>query len=145
MSVFWRKWLVVWCWAVAIFGAVLALAGFDATKAPVEQLFLLFNPATSVPFDATARFAIGLMGAVTLGWGLTLLAGVRMALALGHEARPLWNGLILSVLAWYVLDGIISISTGFALNAVSNTVLLAGFIIPLWRSGLLGGTRRAVA
>lgn len=144
MPEFWRKWLVIWCWAVVAFGALLALGALDATKAPVEMLYSLFNPAASVPFDATMRFSIGLMGAVSIGWGLTLLTTIRAALALGREGRAVWGGVVTATLIWYVIDSSLSVATGFALNAVSNTVLLLGLLLPLWRTGMLGG-RRALA
>ena len=145
MTMFWRKWLVGWCWAVVAFGALLTLGAFDATKGVVEELFGIMSPDATLNFDATMRFSVGLMGAVSLGWGLTLLAAVRQALLLGPDARPLWSGILASVLVWYVIDGSISVATGFALNAVSNTLLLVGLLLPLWRSGLMRGGRPAVA
>jgi hypothetical protein len=145
MTLFWRNWLIGWCWAVIAFGAVLALGAFAATKAPVEALLGAMNPEATRPFDASMRFAVGLMGAVSLGWGLTLHAAVRQALALDRDARGLWRGILTSVLIWYALDSSISVATGFALNAVSNTVLLIGLLVPLWRSGLVGAGRPATA
>lgn len=145
MPQFWRSWLVIWCWAVVAFGVLLALGAIEATKAPVETLYSLFNPAASVPFDATLRFSIGLMGAVSIGWGLTLLTTVRAALALGREGRAVWSGIVTSVLVWYVIDSSLSVATGFALNAASNTVLLVGLLLPLWRTGMLGGGRALAA
>lgn len=138
---FWHKWLAVWAWAVIAFGAVLTLGGFEATQGIVAPLFVLMNPAATVPFDGSMRFAVGLMGAVSLGWGLTLRAAIGQALALGTEGRDLWRGILTSVVIWYAIDSSISVVTGFALNAVSNTVLLIGLLLPLWRSGLAGGGR----
>ena len=42
-----------------------------------------------------------------------------------------------SVLTWYVIDSLLSIATGFGLNALPNTVLMAGFLFPVIRSGVL--------
>lgn len=145
MPEFWRKWLVIWCWAVVAFGGVLALAGFTATKPLVEAIYLVFNPGAATPFDATAQFSVGLLGAVTLGWGLTLLATVRAAIALGRDGRSVWAGVLNATIVWYVIDSTISVSTGFALNAASNTVLLLGLLLPLWRTGMLGGGRALAA
>lgn len=146
MPEFWRKWIVIWCWAVIAFGAVLLIGGFEATKAPIEAIFLLYNPDATVPFDDTVRFGVGLMGALTLGWGLTLLASVRAALSLGRDGRALWGGITMSVFIWYLTDSLVSVMTGFVVNAGSNTLLLIGYLLPIWRSGLLGsGGRVATA
>lgn len=145
MTGFWRKWLIGWCWAVIAFGAVLSLGGFAATKAPVEALFRLMNPGATTPFDATAQFSAGLMGAVSLGWGLSLLATVREAIRLGPDARSLWGRLLVATVIWYAIDSSISVANGFALNAASNTVLLVGLLLPLWRSGVLASGEPARA
>lgn len=80
------------------------------------------------------RFSVGLTGALTIGWILTLMAAVQGAEAVGPT---LWRKIALAVLAWYVIDSAISVMTGFGLNAVSNTLLTIGFLIPVFASGVL--------
>jgi len=41
--------------------------------------------------------------------------------------------------SWYVIDSILSITTGFGLNAAPNTVFMAAFLLPVIRSGVLRG------
>lgn len=77
------------------------------------------------------------MGAVTLGWGRTLMTTIQAAHQLGAAGRSTSVGLIVSVLAWFVIDSSLSVATGFGLNAVSNSILLAGFLLPIVRSGVL--------
>ena len=45
--------------------------------------------------------------------------------------------LTLALIIWYVIDGIISIATGFGLNAVSNTAFAIAYFIPLLASAAL--------
>lgn len=146
MSPFWQNWLTVWCWGVALFGIVLMGGAFAATDGPVRLLFGILNPAVQPVFDATLRFSLALIGAVTFGWSLTFAVAIRAAVLLGARGRPIWLGLIVSAVAWYVVDSALSIATGFALNAASNTLILAAFLIPILRSGVLQvGEARAAA
>ena len=129
MSQFWKNWLDVWYYLVVIFGALLAGAAFPQTDAPVHMLFVNLNPNVAVAFDDTERFAIGLMGAVTIGWGLILFYLIRAA----HKYGPtLWQNITIIAAVWYVIDGYISYITGFGLNIVSNTILMAGLFIPIY-------------
>ncbi len=134
MTPFWRNWLLLWCMAVILFGIVLAGAAFEASSGPARAAFTLIGrPLPEMP-DSLHRFLLALIGAVTIGWGLTLLAAIRTAAA---PSRPLWVGLTVAVLVWYVVDSLLSVVTGFPLNAVSNTVLLAGFLLPVLAARLL--------
>ena len=46
-----------------------------------------------------------------------------------------WRGLSRAVLIWYVLAATLSVATGFALNAVSNTLFMALFMLPAVKLG----------
>jgi hypothetical protein len=139
MSKFWQTWLTIWCLAVALFGLILSGAAFEATQAPARLLLTLMSP-TGAPgfngasFDPQARFTIGLVGAVTLGWGLT--AGVLIAAA-PSLPPAIWVRLTAAIAIWFVIDSTISIATGYWLNAVSNTLITAAYLLPVLRSGVL--------
>ena len=124
MSNFWRTWLDIWCYLVIIFGAVLCGADIDGYESVADTLFRFLNLNTAPVFNDVERFAIGLMGAVTMGWGLTLLYYIRMAHNNNEGNRVM--------LVWYVVDGYISYRTGFTLNIASNTVIALGLLFPLW-------------
>ena len=129
----WATWMKVWCWGVIVFGVVLATAAVPPADGLVRTLYTLFSGGgeNAAAFDTNAmRFGLGLQGALTMGWGLTLLAAIR-------AGAPIWRELTAAVLVWYVVDSAISVSTGFALNAVSNTVLTIAFLIPVMASGVL--------
>ena len=141
MTRFWRIWLDVWCLAVGAFGIVLIGGAFAATDGPARAVLAIINPAADLDFSPTLRFALALMGAVTLGWSITLGAAIRAADALGTAGAPVWRMVTWSVVGWYVIDSSLSVATGFALNAVSNSVLLAGYLLPVLRSGVLTSDR----
>lgn len=141
MTDFQKNWLRFWAWGVVLFGAAIALFAFSATEGPMR---LFFDAILGRPFgtevDPHARFAMGLMGCVTLGWGLTFRTAFEAGHALnGHAASKFWRGILLATLAWYVTDGIASIHIGFWRNAISNTVLAVLLLIPILQSGVLKG------
>ncbi len=136
MSKFWQVWLNIWSLGVILFGLVLAGAGFAATDAIAVILHDFMGPAPFAP-TPSLRFGFGLMGAVTMGWGGTLLVTFKALHLLDRpRATPLWRVLVGVVLAWFAIDSTISITNGFWMNAVSNMLLTILFLIPIWKSGV---------
>ena len=134
----------LWSWAVILFGAVLAVCGFESTAGLGEALFAALGPAAEL--DAPLRFSSGLMGAVSLGWGVTLLALASVSNELDRVvAQKLWARVGWAVAIWYVVDGLISALNGYALNIAPNTILGAAFGLLLWRGGILGHRPAATA
>lgn len=72
MSKFWKLWIDVWCVGIMVFGLILAAAGFEGFEGGARMLLNELNLQHQPVFNPVERFAIGVMGAVTLGWGLTL-------------------------------------------------------------------------
>jgi hypothetical protein len=138
MEKVWQNWLSAWAIGVVLFGALLAGGAFDATDGLLRMLLTLFGNPLPETMDAHHRFGFGLMGAVSIGWGLTF--GVMFkALALldGARAAHFWRQLLLAALVWYAVDSYISIATGFWMNAVSNTLLMILLFVPLLKSGAM--------
>ena len=136
MTAFWRTWFTIWSIFVMLFGLVLAGAGLPALDGIATLIFGIIG-ATDIVWTPELRFTSALMGAVTLGWGMTLLTGIRAAIALGDNGAPVWRGLLIAMLVWFVVDSSMSVATGFWLNAVSNTIITAAFIIGVISSGAL--------
>lgn len=140
MDNFNRKWLTLWAWGVLLFGVVLAGFGFAATDGASRMVFEMLGHPVSADPGPHLRFAVGLMGCVTMGWAVTLLAAFKAAWALpADQAAPIWRLVLVSAFVWLVPDSIISVATGFALNVVSNAILLVLLLIPILRSGVVGG------
>jgi hypothetical protein len=142
MTPFWRSWLISWSYFVMLFGLVLVGAGLPATDAIAQTIFGIIG-ATNVDWTAELRFATALMGAVTLGWGITTLVSIRAALALGDAGTAIWRGILTALLTWYALDSFMSVATGFWMNAMSNTIILAAFAIAMLATGVLSGRHHA--
>jgi hypothetical protein len=140
MSAFWRGWLNVWAWVVIVFGLVLAGGGLDATDGVVETLLVVMGGG-GFEWTQHLRFSLALMGAVTMGWGVTYLALFSAAHRLGGDAAPVWRLATFGMLVWFVIDSSLSVATGFWLNAVSNTGLAIGYLVPVLASGVMGGRR----
>jgi hypothetical protein len=138
MSDFWKRWLTIWGWGVIAFGAILALFAFPVSELPSRLFYdLIQNPVPAEP-DRHFRFAMGLMGCISMGWGLTMLTCFKAAAMLqGEQAKSIWRGFTFAALFWFVTDSFASVYTGFPLNAVSNVVLVSLYLIPIWKSGVL--------
>lgn len=137
MTGLWKTWITIWCWGVILFGVLLAGAAFPATDAGVRYLYGLLS-SVRIEGDFLAapgiRFSIALMGAVSIGWGCTMLFLLPVIHAAG---APAWRGLTAAIAVWFVIDGILSAATGFPLNNLPNLALAIGYAIPLLASGAL--------
>ena len=126
----WQAQMQLWCGAVIVFGLVLIGGAFDASSAGVHALFAILDGPGPISYEPALRFALALMGAVTLGWGATVLAVVRGIGELPDAAAlALWRGITAALLLWYVIDSTLSVATGFWRNAVSNTVLIGWYLL----------------
>jgi hypothetical protein len=136
MSAFWKNWLNLWCAGVTLFGVILALTAFAPTDGLARLVFTLFQTPLPNNMDNLHRFSIGLMGAVTMGWGMTLYVAFQAAHLLDPAHAPrIWRSVTIVALIWYVVDSYISVATGYWMNAVSNTLIMALYLIAIWRSG----------
>lgn len=76
------------------------------------------------------------MGAITIGWGLTLFYFFRAANA-SNMGNKIYRQAFAVLIIWNVIDGYISYLTGCQINIVSNLLLSLGFVIPLYLTGKL--------
>jgi ABC-type multidrug transport system fused ATPase/permease subunit len=125
-NAFWSKVLLAVIVATLVFG--LSLVYLPQIMQPIFNM-IIFN-TTESPFDPEAAryitFVFGVLGAVMVGWTIALIFLARRG---GREA---WQAITVSVVVWYVIDTIFSIYSGYAANAVLNTVVLAAFAVPLF-------------
>lgn len=131
---FWEQWLHAWIWLTIGFGALFCGAAMPGLDAGVALFYNIVSGGTfeASGFDAPGmRISVSLVGAVVLGWGLCLLAVYR---ASGTDLA-VWRGLARATMAWYVIDSALSIITGFPLNALSNTLFIALFLVPALKLG----------
>jgi hypothetical protein len=130
--------LRLWSAAVALFGLALCGGAFAGTDAFVAAIYRLVG-AGDMAFTPELRFSIGLMGAVSLGWGLSLYAVAASSGDVpGARAPALWRRIARATAAWFVIDSFISVATGFGLNAVSNLFIFGAMLAILWSGGAWG-------
>ncbi|GAC1422683.1 MAG: hypothetical protein NVSMB64_30990 [Candidatus Velthaea sp.] len=142
MHGYWRAWMTIWCLAIVGVGAVLAGAALPATDGCARFYFQLVSgfgtPAAN--FDPPAmRLAVAVLGAVLVGWGLTMLG-----LVCAHDgpAQP-WRSLTAAIAVWFTIDSALSIASGYPLNAAANVLYLATYVAPVIGSGVLLNDRPA--
>lgn len=131
---FWEKCLHAWVWMTIGFGLLFSGAGVPGLDAGAGLFYWIVSGGSvdASAFDAPGmRISVSLVGAVMLGWGCAMQAVWR-----ARGADPaLWRGLSRAILIWYVVDSALSVATGFALNAVSNTLFVALFLVPAVKLG----------
>jgi len=128
---FWRKWLIIAAGITALAGLGFAtLAAIGATGTLDAMFDLVYLPGElEAPAGEVASFAMGVAGAVMVGWAATMLILLRSQ---STSALPLtWRALTVGLLAWFVVDGIVSIASGATGNLALNVVFLALFAPPL--------------
>ena len=125
----------LWCLFVGLFGAVLAGATFDPTDAPLELLILILS-GQDFEWTDHLRFAFGLQGALSIGLAYLYYTLLQASIRHGFE-KSVWKMAFGAHVIWFLLDGITSQATGFQLNILLNTIILAWSVLPLWKSGLL--------
>jgi hypothetical protein len=134
---FWRSWMWAWCAATMGLGVMFLGAAWPETSFPARLYYMLAGRegGLEAQFSSEMAFTLGVLGAVLIGWGTTIIAMIRETK--GGGAHWVWRGLTIALAAWFIPDTIISIATGFALNAIPNTVFVTTFLIPVLACGLL--------
>lgn len=128
---FWWFWLLSAVSWVILFG--LALVFFPAQ---MERFFnwMLFASQTAVPIQEPPavdylRFVYGVLGAVMVGWGVSMVWVLIGPYGRGERAG--WLALATPLAIWYVIDSSLSVTQGFWQNAVLNSLFAALFALPL--------------
>ncbi len=138
MDSFSQKWLNLWCWGVGLFGVGLAGYAFAPTEGFTRFFFEIIGQPLPNDAGQPMRFAMGLIGCITIGWAITFAAAFKGASQLsGDAARGVWRLVTLAIVVWFVIDSGVSIATGYWRNAISNTALVLLYFIPVMRSGVL--------
>lgn len=145
MTEFWRKWLIV---AAAITGlAGLGFAVLTATGAIGihNTIFdLVFLPGEmDAPAGDSGSFAMGVTGAVLVGWAAMMI--VLLTSRSTSSLPDTWRALAVGLVAWFVVDGIVSIAAGAFGNLVLNLGFVALFAPPLLAARPGAGSGTAVA
>jgi hypothetical protein len=129
---FWTAWLMVVSFTMAAFGVLMVL--FNQT-ALFAGLLGEIQRAFSLPGDASAglvqfqAWVYGVWGATVAGFGV--LAAVVGGNAFARRERWARDALAGALALWYVLDTAASLASRVWVNAAFNTIVLAGFVLPL--------------
>ena len=131
VSDLWWKWLVVMCAATVFFSLaliflpVLSKESFSALYLGSADAYLAFSE-TGVRY---VLFIQGVLGAVMVGWMLSMIAIIMGPFRRGEFWS--WKAIAGSLVLWFLLDSGYSIASGFWQNAILNLTLLVGFAVPL--------------
>jgi len=119
------RWLYLAALVTAITGALIALGALPPRTFDPLLAVLFGEPAVAGP---PGRLGLGIAGAIMAGWGVMLAILARSIGSLSPSV--LGAAVAAGTLTWFLLDGIVSIVTGAALNLVGNTVFLVLLVAP---------------
>lgn len=140
MTGLWKSWMQAWCGAIVLLGVMFLAAAAPGADAAARLFYdLVYWPldGRSVFSDDT-RFTCAILGAVLIGWALTIFTLIDAADAAAPQlAARIWRGMTGAMLTWYVVDSAASIASGVPVNAISNTIFLATYLAPVLASGVL--------
>ncbi|MBY5951626.1 hypothetical protein OU792_15640 [Algoriphagus sp. NF] len=131
---FHKFWLGITSLVVASFAPVFFLGTMISTAAPAEwTMDLLSWPLDGVEnFEAsTTRFLSALTGGFLFGWGVCIWFLRKWVYDKAPEETR--KAILFGVLAWFFLDSLGSITSGNAINAFFNVIILVIAVGPLWR------------
>jgi len=101
--------------------AVIAIAAPDI----LDAIYALAGPGHHTHLGDDGRFGAGIYAAMMVGWGVHTVLSAR--------GVSLVNAFTAGALAWYIVDSVASLCTGYPMNVLSNTGFLL-VIIPIWLS-----------
>jgi hypothetical protein len=130
---FHKTWLIVTAIVVGSFGPIFSLATRQSLSFPARWTLNLLNGpgGGAANFDAnTPRFLTALTGGFLLGWGVMIVC--LRAWVYDDAAEGVRRVVVTSLVSWFLLDSIGSISSGNGWNAASNVVVLLTAVGPLW-------------
>ena len=123
-----HRWLLLAASIVVGAGAVLvALALVGVPPELMEVLYLPGEP--DVASADTISFAVGVSGAVMVGWGASMLY-IYLDPAMLDRPRSA-RAFLIATRAWFALDTLMSIALGAVINVVGNCLFLGLLLPPL--------------
>jgi len=128
----WIRWLYGVTFAIMLLGESMVLMPGVARE--FFSLLFYFAPGqfqARYPAEANEYilFAHGVLGAVMLGWGVSMFLIIRGPFQRRDSGG--WALLAAPMLVWFAADTGFSLYTGFWQNAILNSALLLLFAIPL--------------
>jgi hypothetical protein len=131
---FWWKWFLAASALVMLFGVLMVFFN-NTLLEPIGRdnynSFFEDEPFEALSFDELRfqNWVFGVIGTVTIGWGVILFFVVYHPLK--RREQWAWNALAVSIIVWFVLDTGVSLYHGVVLNAIANTGFFILFVIPL--------------
>ncbi len=129
-----KSWLKITAIIVGGFGPIFFLGTMEATSEPARwSLDLLSWPLDGAQTFAapTTQFLAALTGGFLFGWGVMIwcLSGAV------YDAAPegVRRTVLTSLLAWFILDSLGSVTSGNHSNVLFNVLVLLATVGPLWR------------
>lgn len=122
------RYLLVVTYAMMAFSAVMLVTPWVSEDLFGWMTFRETGPAPGAP-EAVADYLVfshRILGAVMIGWFLLIVWLVRGPLASRWPGA--WQGLVTSLIGWFVVDTAASLILGYWENSMLNTAVLVAYL-----------------
>jgi len=133
---FWQRWLLIVSKIISLFGIYMALFNrtflFNFLLNDKVNTAFFKPPGISSELITFQKWIYGVLGATVFGWGIFLSFIAHYPFK--RKEKWAWNCFLTGIMCWFVVDTSISVYFNVIINAIFNTVLFIGIIIPLFFS-----------
>jgi len=131
---FHKNWLKFSAIVIGSFGPILFLGTLPALNEPARLVLdILAWPVDGFPSYESQEiwFLSALTGGFLVGWGVTVWCLSRWVYDLAPEGVR--KSVVTGACSWFLLDSAGSITSGNAMNAAFNVIVLLLVVGPMWR------------
>ena len=128
----WHRMMMLMADLVILYGLAMLFFGTSGLFAPInDPINATFFGTAQPPAEMLAyqTFIYGLVGAMTVGWGLLLFFVAWKPF--GNREAWAWWAIVISVDVWFVIDTWVALSFGAPVLVIANLPLIALIAVPL--------------
>ena len=128
----WHRMMMLMADVVILYGLAMLFFGTSGLFAPInDPINATFFGTAQPPAEMLAYqdFIYGLIGAMTVGWGLLLFFVAWKPF--GNREPWAWWAIVISVDVWFVIDTWVALSFGAPVLVIANLPLIALIAVPL--------------
>lgn len=130
---FWYRWIITVSFVVFVCGLITIISNytsaFETTVTPQLNLIFFNTPIVSPEITDFQRFALDLVGAWMVGWGVMMVYVASTGFR--RQEQWAWYSFTWSIVLWFLCGTAVSLYHKVYGNAYANVVLLLLFMIPL--------------
>ncbi|WP_421810713.1 hypothetical protein [Flagellimonas sp.] len=128
-----KIWLKTSAIAISVYALLFSIGSIKSFRKPIEVVLDLSEwPLDRLQnYDAsTTIFLSAILGGVMFGWAVLIwfLSDIYE-----REPEPIRKAVVISLMTWFIIDGLSCILSGNISNSITNIALILILVGPLWK------------